>query len=104
MKKPSDLPEFSTILDAHEHVWAAAESYEVEDGDTLRPDGPLARDWVAALSFQWDGDPYEAPHVAPLAEIVRRLSGLSGVACPDLDLSEREHDRVTRIGGIDDDA
>ena len=106
MSKVNDFPGFSDILDAHELVVGSLDDYTgVADGDTgvAEFEGPLARDWVEGLSSRWAGDLRDAPYVSPLADIVTRLSALSGIVAPELDLSEGEGATVVTAEGFDDD-
>lgn len=104
--KISDLPEFSSILDAHENVAGALDDYTGDDEDMsgiAEFEGPSARNWVDGLSSAWAGDLRGAPYVAPLAEIVRRIGGLSGVPLPEIDDSESDNASVMMTEGYDGD-
>jgi hypothetical protein len=104
--KVADLPAFAAILDAHRHVLGAADGYEGGDGETGIGDfgdETLARNWIEALPTGWDGDAADAPYIAPLAEIVRRISALSGEPCPDLDTTEAVSAAVVVADGFHDD-
>ena len=106
MSKASDLPGFADVLDAHELVVGSLDEYTGGgDGNTgiAEFEGPLARDWVEGLSSRWAGDLRDAPYVAPLADIVSKVSALSGVEAPDLDRSEGESATVVTAEGFDDD-
>ena len=46
--------------------------------------------------------PEEEPFIAPLAELVQRISVLSGIACPDLDQTEGALATAVQAGGFDD--
>lgn len=102
MTKPSDLPEFSSIADAHESVLGASCGYDVgDDDDTLDfSDEPTARMWIEGLSSEISGQSY----IAPLADIIRRVASLSGIECPELDDSELPRSTIIVEEGFDDDA
>lgn len=105
--KISDLPEFSSVLDAHENVAGVLDDYAGDEegvSGIAEFEGPSARDWVEGLSSGWAGDLRDAPYIAPLAEIISRVSGLSGEPMPEIDASEGERARVVVAEGFDDDA
>lgn len=99
----SDLPEFSSIANAHENVVGEVEGYEGDEGETgiRTSDQPLARHWIDGLPKGWAGTLEGAPYVAPLSEIVRRIGALSGVACPELDATEGPLVHMTVMEGFD---
>lgn len=102
MTKPSDLPEFSSIADAHENVLGASAGYDGDDDETGMPDftdEPMARDWIEGLS----ADLPDAPYVAPLVDVIRKVSAMSGVECPELDESEMPRSAVIVEEGFDGD-
>lgn len=105
MRKVSDLPEFSAVLDAHEIVLGVELDNGGDDGETTGPlelDEPVARQWLSALPGAWGNKPEEEPFITPLAELVRRISVLSGIACPDLDQTEGALATAVQAGGFDD--
>ena len=111
MSRPSDLPEFAAVLDAHAVALArrlGEEDDVAEASGVASLDGePLARHWLEGLAMLWKGNlakapPDIAPHLAPLGEVVRRVSALTGVPLPDLD-EEGGHDVARLEGGVDDD-
>lgn len=105
--RTSDLPEFSSILD--DHRFAALGELSEEDvaeqsGAAKRDpdDEPVARDWIDGLVKGWDPGLEQEP-LDPLAELVRRVSALSGVPCPALDESEADRATVRLEEGLSDD-
>lgn len=104
--KISDLPEFSSVLDAHENVAGVLDNYAGDSEDMsgiAEFEGPSARDWVEGLSSGWAGDLRDAPYIAPLAAVVARISKLSGEPLPEIDPEEGDRARVMVAEGFDDD-
>lgn len=105
MRKVSDLPEFSAVLDAHAVVLGSELEDGGDDGMTtgiFELDEPVARQWLSALPGAWGNDPEDEPFISPLAELVQRISVLSGIACPELDQTEGALATAVEAGGFDD--
>lgn len=104
--KFSDLPGFHEVIDAYGHVayLALVDSSDMPL-DELEGilEGPAPRDWIAALPTRWAGDAMAEPHVAALAEIIRRIAVLSGEPLPDLDPTESALMTVSLVGGMVED-
>lgn len=98
----SDLPEFSSILDAHQYVQHSSSPQEQEE-DAAEAMGPFARDYIEGLPTRFAGDASEAFYVAPLADVVKRISALTGIEVPEIDEAETAFSSVVMAGGIDDD-
>ena len=109
--RPSDLPEFGSVAEEHRTVLMGRLGLEEGSERTgiASLDGEVtASDWIRGLAESWNGelakaDEGMAPHVAPLAEIVRRVSALTGVPCPQLDGSEGPRDAARMEEGFDGD-
>lgn len=63
----------------------------------------MGLEWMRDINTRWVGDARQAQHVAPLAEIVKRVASISGVPCPDLDESEDPQAKVEFSGGMRND-
>ena len=108
---PSDLPEFGSVAEEHRTVLMGRLGLEEDPERTgiASLDGEVtASDWIRGLAESWNGelakaDEGTAPHLAPLAEIVRRVSALTGVPCPQLDESEGPRDAARMEEGFDGD-
>ena len=109
--RPGDLPEFGSIAEEHRTVLMGRLGLEDDPEMTgmASLDGEVtASDWIRGLAKSWNGeldkaDESTAPHVVPLAEIVRRVSALTGVPCPEIDESEGPHDAARMEEGFDGD-
>lgn len=96
MRKVSELPDFSSVLDAHLTVLGADLDYEDEDQgawDQETPQ-PIARQWMEALPTHWPDGPTETPFVVPLRDLVTKIATLSGETVPALDEAEGKFDTV----------
>ena len=104
MRKVSDLPDFSSILDAHHTVLGAETDYDEDEDqgawDEETPQ-PVARQWLEALPAHWPDGPANAPFVVPLRDIVTKIAALSGETVPELDEAEGLFDTVA-VGSYSD--
>lgn len=104
MRKVSELPEFSSVLDAHHTVLGAELDYDEDEDqgawDEETPQPP-ARQWIEALPTHWPEGPADAPFVVPLRDLVTKIAALTGASLPVLDEGEGQFDTVA-VGSYSD--